>query len=122
MCSYLNRFLNKVLFQDDKNPPWKCICTVSGYHSRTIFSVKWSKLNNLIATGSADNSIHIFKESLSNEQFLSPDQMSLTLLHVQNEAHSQDVNCVDWNPTQKGLLASCSDDGTIKIWRYTEND
>ena len=27
------------------------------------------------------------------------------------------VTCVDWHPHQAGLLASCSDDGDIKLWR-----
>ncbi|RMX37163.1 hypothetical protein pdam_00010672 [Pocillopora damicornis] len=36
-------------------------------------------------------------------------------------AHSQDVNGVKWHPKEPGLLASCSDDCTIKIWRLTES-
>lgn len=86
--------------------------TTSGYHTRAIFSVKWQPQSNLIATASADNSIHVFKFSQLDEE------PSLSLLHKENEAHSQDCNCIDWNPTQLGLLASCSDDGTIKIWNF----
>jgi len=26
------------------------------------------------------------------------------------------VNCVAWNPTNERMFASCSDDGTIRIW------
>lgn len=37
------------------------ICTVSGHHSRTIYSVDWSN-DDYIATGSADDSIRIFKQ------------------------------------------------------------
>ncbi|KAG2430043.1 hypothetical protein HYH02_013870 [Chlamydomonas schloesseri] len=32
------------------------------------------------------------------------------------KAHSADVNCVRWNPTEPRLLASCSDDGLIRLW------
>ena len=32
------------------------------------------------------------------------------------KAHSQDVNSVAWNPIDKNLLASASDDGAVKLW------
>lgn len=32
-------------------------------------------------------------------------------------AHRSDINCVKWHPTDPNLLASASDDGTIKLWR-----
>lgn len=38
------------------------------------------------------------------------------------KAHCQDVNCVAWNPKEAGLLASCSDDGDIAIWRFKEEN
>ncbi|RNA39814.1 putative cytosolic iron-sulfur assembly CIAO1 [Brachionus plicatilis] len=100
----------------DKNTNWSCYSTISGYHNRTIYSVKWSKVNGLIATASADNSIHIFKENESND----PNEPTLTLLFNRTNAHDQDANCVDWNPVHENLLASCGDDGTVKIWNYVD--
>lgn len=46
------------------------------------------------------------------------DEPFIQLVHKEEYAHSQDVNCVDWNPIEEGLLASCSDDGSVKIWNY----
>lgn len=35
-------------------------------------------------------------------------------------AHSADINSLRWEPSGK-LLASCSDDGTVKIWQATSD-
>jgi cytosolic iron-sulfur protein assembly protein CIAO1 len=103
-----------IFFVKDKNN-WKVTATISGYHPRTIYSVKWSNLNNLIATGCANNSIHIFKENENNE-----NESKFSMIYHQENAHNQDCNCVDWNPIKQNLLASCSDDGTVKIWSLNE--
>lgn len=108
----------KIWQQENENGEWKCTSTSSGHHTRTIFSVKWSKFNNLIATASGDNSLHVFR---FNENGNLEEQPKLALLTQEREAHSQDCNCVDWNPVQPNLLASCSDDGTIKIWHFLED-
>jgi len=34
-------------------------------------------------------------------------------------AHAQDVNCVRWHPSDPALLLSCSDDESVKLWRFT---
>lgn len=33
-------------------------------------------------------------------------------------AHTGDVNRVAWNPINSNLLATCGDDGLVRIWRY----
>ncbi len=35
-------------------------------------------------------------------------------------AHSADINSLRWEPSGK-LLASCSDDGTVKVWQATSD-
>lgn len=93
---------------------WKCICTISGDHKRTIFDVSWCKQTGLIATACGDDAIRIYREdeqSTRNEALFSIDT-------IQEKAHTQDVNWISWNPNQPKQLLSCSDDGTIKIWKY----
>ena len=97
---------------------WKCVSTVTGYHSRSIYSVKWSSLNNLIATACSNNSVDIFRENSMPEAGKSSDEPHISLVHHEENAHTQDVNCVDWNPIHADLLASCSDDGSVKIWSF----
>ena len=47
----------------------------------------------------------------------SPNEPLFTLLCTVEQAHTTDVNSVSWNPKQPGMLASCSDDGTVKVWK-----
>jgi WD40 repeat protein len=71
----------------------------------------------LIATASGDNGIRIFREEESKQMDAPP---SFSLIASNSHAHSQDVNRLSFNPKEAGLLASCSDDGTIKLWRIEQ--
>nr|CAH7769478.1 unnamed protein product [Callosobruchus chinensis] len=101
---------------ENNDPTWKCICTLSGYHSRTIYDISWCPLTNLIATACGDDAIRIFKEDGTSDCNAPTFSMICTL----EKAHTQDVNCVTWNPVVPGILASCSHDGEIKIYTYRE--
>uniref|UniRef100_A0A8C3ID54 Probable cytosolic iron-sulfur protein assembly protein CIAO1 n=1 Tax=Chrysemys picta bellii TaxID=8478 RepID=A0A8C3ID54_CHRPI len=96
------------------DPSWKCICTLSGFHTRTIYDVAWCRLTGALATACGDDAIRIFEE----EPLSSPQQPTFALTAHMPRAHSQDVNCVAWNPKEPGLLASCSDDGEMAFWKY----
>ncbi|NXG18468.1 CIAO1 protein, partial [Grallaria varia] len=45
------------------DPTWKCVCTLSGYHSRTIYDVSWCHLTGALATACGDDAIRVFEES-----------------------------------------------------------
>ncbi|XP_044432093.1 protein CIA1 isoform X1 [Triticum aestivum] len=89
---------------------WRHISTLSGYHGRTIFSVHWSS-EDVIASGAGDNAICLFAEE--NMQVEGP---SYRLILKKEKAHDMDVNCVRWCPQDPRVLASASDDGTVKLW------
>ncbi|KAM7255080.1 hypothetical protein ACFE04_020321 [Oxalis oulophora] len=91
---------------------WAHVCTLSGYHDRTIFSVHWSS-DDIIASGAADDGIRLFVQNKESEI----DGPSYSLLTKKDKAHDMDVNSVQWSPGETRLLASGSDDGTIKIWQ-----
>ncbi|XP_012272527.1 probable cytosolic iron-sulfur protein assembly protein Ciao1 isoform X1 [Orussus abietinus] len=95
---------------------WKCVCTLSGYHTRTIYDIDWCKLTGLIVTACGDDIIRIFKEEENSD----PNQPAFNMVCAMDNAHSQDVNSVQWNPIVPGQLASGSDDGLVKIWTYKE--
>ncbi|XP_051161441.1 probable cytosolic iron-sulfur protein assembly protein Ciao1 isoform X1 [Leptopilina boulardi] len=100
----------------DNEPVWKCVCTLSGYHTRTIYDIDWCKNTGLIATACGDDIIRIFKEDDDSDL----NQPTFSLVYSTENAHSQDVNSVQWSPTEIGYLASASDDGEVKIWFYSD--
>ncbi|XP_030926926.1 protein CIA1-like [Quercus lobata] len=95
----------------DGYAPWRHLCTITGYHDRTIFSVHWSS-EGIIASGAADDAIRFFVEDKDGLV----DGPSYKLLLKEEKAHGMDINSVQWSPGEKRLLASASDDGTVKIW------
>lgn len=95
---------------------WKCVCTLSEYHTRCIYGVSWCKQTGLIATACGDDMIRIFKETDDS----SKNEPKFDLIHTEYKAHGEDVNNVIWNPTIPGFLVSTSDDGTAKIWKFSE--
>nr|CAB3230984.1 probable cytosolic iron-sulfur protein assembly protein CIAO1 homolog [Phallusia mammillata] len=99
-----------------EDPTWKSVCTISGFHNRPIYSVSWCHESDMIAAACGDNSISIFREDLSSGDTTQP---VYEMVCKQHHAHDQDVNAVHWNPQQTGLLASCSDDTTIKLWKIS---
>lgn len=56
-----------------------------------------------IASGSEDSQIYIWQRH---------KEMPIKIL----SGHSMTVNCVSWNPTRPNMLASASDDRTVRIW------
>jgi len=71
------------------------------------------RLTGLIASAGGDDCIQIFAEDNSSRD---TDQPSFS---VAARAETFEVNALSWNPRVNGLLASCSDDATVKLWNVT---
>ncbi|XP_038064940.1 probable cytosolic iron-sulfur protein assembly protein CIAO1 homolog [Patiria miniata] len=95
---------------------WKCICTLSGYHTRTIYDIDWCKHSGLLATCSGDDTIHVFQENSVGSSY----KPGFSLMACVTNAHSEDINSIRWNPNGDGFLASCGDDGFVKVWKYSQ--
>ncbi|KPP75265.1 WD repeat-containing protein 26-like, partial [Scleropages formosus] len=58
-----------------------------------------------------------------NEDFIASGNHKVYIWHKRSElpiaelsGHTRTVNCVSWNPVLPGLMASASDDGTVRVW------
>uniref|UniRef100_A0A669CEP2 WD repeat-containing protein 26 n=1 Tax=Oreochromis niloticus TaxID=8128 RepID=A0A669CEP2_ORENI len=69
----------------------------------TIHSCFGGHNEDFIASGSEDHKVYIWHR-----------RSELPIAEL--TGHTRTVNCVSWNPVVPGLLASASDDGTIRIW------
>eukprot|EP01147_Barroeca_monosierra_P007797 gene7797-650_t len=102
---------SNTLSSDLATAKWTCIITLSGYHTRSVYSIDWSPLTNLLVSGCGDNHVRVFRQT--NNDSDKPDFEQVCTL----QAHNQDINSVAWcrSPEYSLLLASASDDETIKL-------
>ncbi|RTG89388.1 uncharacterized protein DC041_0008257 [Schistosoma bovis] len=121
-----------------KSTSWVCIATLTGDHIRTIFDLSWSSDGQLLASCGSDNRLCIYKMPSSGLIHIGGkpclEEPPILWGYVPN-AHSEDVNCVRWQP--KGfnskshsedtsdsqlILTTASDDGYIKFWSIKSSD
>lgn len=105
--------------------------TLREVHERAIYTLDWtrepaatgaaSSSAGLIATGGADDALALMRVTLSAPGEGSTSAVGLVGLGRTSDAHSGDVNSVAWQPSPRDgadpLLASCGDDGCIRLWR-----
>lgn len=95
----------KEMIESREGEYWLKQTELENAHSRCIYSVSCSA-GSLIASAGGDNAIHLYKIG----------DMSLENIAKLPHAHKTDINCVSFSPDGK-QLASCADDGEIKIWK-----
>ncbi|CAK9298781.1 unnamed protein product, partial [Gordionus sp. m RMFG-2023] len=109
---------------------WKLINSYDNLHTRAIYDLDWHPTLNIIATCGADNTIILttldhnskphqggdVEESCVGKTYVDSNFIAPKPYKLSN-AHSEDINAIRWNPKHHDLVATCSDDSTIKIWR-----
>ncbi|KAJ2606595.1 Cytosolic iron-sulfur protein assembly protein [Coemansia sp. RSA 1722] len=109
---------------------FKCVAVVpDSAHSRAIYSVSWAGAPSgapatdlgYLATGCGDNTLRVFKVTAAAEGTDSgvqqPAGVAVELICERKDAHGlSDINCVRWNLAHPGWLATCGDDGIVRIW------
>ncbi|KAI5479814.1 DnaJ family protein [Pseudohyphozyma bogoriensis] len=116
---------------------------VLSMHQRTIFSLKWNSLGTMLLTGSLDNTVCLWNVnsgkvqqqwSTHSDSVLDVDwnddhtfasasmDKSIHLFNTSRvsplnrfKGHRDEVNVVKFSPCGT-LLASCSDDKTVRVW------
>ncbi|KAL6005951.1 WD-40 repeat-containing protein msi4 [Asimina triloba] len=81
-------------------------------HNADLHCVDWNPHDeNLILTGSADNSVRMFdRRTLTSGGIGSPV--------YKFESHKAAVLCVQWSPDKSSVFGSSAEDGFLNIWDY----
>lgn len=69
----------------------------------TIHSCFGGHNEDFISSGSEDHKVYIWHK-----------RSELPIAEL--TGHTRTVNCVSWNPQIPSMMASASDDGTVRIW------
>ena len=101
--------------------------TLREVHERAIYTIDWARDPaqpggaGLIATGSSDDAIALMQASVPAAGDGPLGAGSLVALGRTSGAHAGDVNSVAWRPGAP-MLASCGDDGCLRLWRVSDAD
>ncbi|OWK00266.1 hypothetical protein Celaphus_00019228, partial [Cervus elaphus hippelaphus] len=80
-------------------------------HPAAVFGCDWSQNNkDMIATGCEDKNVRVYYVATSSDQPLKVFS-----------GHTEKVFHVRWSPLREGTLCSGSDDGSVRIWDYTQD-
>lgn len=84
-------------------------------HEAPVLDVAWRD-DSTFATCSTDSSIYVCKVGMNEREALCSFRGAN---ESEGNGHSNDVNAVRWDPSKK-VLASCSDDCTVRLWSVEE--
>ncbi|EPS37426.1 hypothetical protein H072_8856 [Dactylellina haptotyla CBS 200.50] len=114
---------------EDETEDWEEECCLPKVHSRTIYSIDWSKNTGLIATAGGDGLIIVYQEiKIDNLQpqfgSSSPEWKIVAQIPAAHGVH--EINSVAWCPkwdneglkTKEEVLLSAGDDGVVNVFEF----
>ncbi|QOU19146.1 hypothetical protein BRETT_004367 [Brettanomyces bruxellensis] len=101
------------IYIEDLRSPEAFQITLSGAHAGAITGLEWnSSFGNVLASGSEDGCVRIWKFG-ANSSTQDP-KSSLIFTH---SGHMLGVSDISWNPADPKMIASCSEDNSVHIWK-----
>lgn len=131
VAARINNLHNEPIYTVDWNKQSALIATAGGDDTIHILKKKEQteilNHNNLTSEETSSPTKDVEnneKTSLKSEEDIPFIQTSLTeeweVIATSNRAHTGDVNKVAWHPENTNILASCGDDGLIRIWNLQQ--
>lgn len=89
-------------------------------HQSVVYNIiLYFDLYSMTLSSDTVQSLKCIKICFKDLSVLDENQPVFNLVAQKEKAHDQDVNSISWHP-HDDVLASCSDDGTVKLWRLVE--
>ncbi|KAI9350819.1 WD40-repeat-containing domain protein [Obelidium mucronatum] len=85
----------------------KPLFSVDRHNKTEGYAMDWSSLNNKLLSG--DIRGKIFMSQLHSNTSFQTDPQAFT-------GHESSVEDIQWSPAEESVFASCSSDGTIRVW------
>jgi WD40 repeat protein len=104
--------------EENETNLYTLVSTLSGYHERPVYSCCWNSTGTILATVGGDDRLNIFKKTDTTSSDM---PSSCELVEQIKEAHSMDINCVCFHPTEN-ILVTAGDDCVIKLWKIKEEE
>lgn len=112
----------RILVWTREGGTWRIRGAAESHHRHAILSIDFrppapsasASATAMLATGAADDSIRLFRVTRATSE------CSIDSLHEEAGAHDGDVNCVRWSPHDRTLLATCGDDGAVRLWKWAD--
>ncbi|GMG19002.1 unnamed protein product [Ambrosiozyma monospora] len=100
----------------------KPIIQVNKAHEDSITQLKWNpELKSTLLSCSLDGSVKLWDFAKSGNETANGDDQIQNQLIFKHGGHLHGVNDADWNPNDCHMVASCSDDNTVQIWKPTKS-
>ena len=94
---------------------------ITNTHLRPIYSIDWNEQDQIV-TGGADNRICVFELSREALEDDAVKNLAYNQIACFDMAHDNDINSVQWCPSESKMFASCSDDQQIKFWQVNSEE
>ena len=104
----------------------RTLLTTTAGHEHYVMSAFFHPTQDLIVSASLDQTIRVWDYSVLRKKFFEAKASSIEVISLDMtvkfriDGHDRGVNWAIFHPTLQ-LIASGSDDKTVKIWKYADN-
>lgn len=103
---------------------FKVSSRLANVHDGPVYSCDFRHDGKFLATAGGDDCVCIISRAKRQNGSIGAtsncSDENLKIVAKTERAHTGDVNCVTWKPGSDETIATCGDDGLVRIWAFSE--